>query len=294
MCAVADCLSSSRKVRGRLLHRKGGWAPFPCREKQPWRRKVWETRCRRGFNWKATDSSRICSKHFREWTRKGPSQDHPDPVCFTYNDWGKRPNPGRSGRVQLRVPVLGGSLGRVASRVTPHADATTYTATPDDTEHYTDANCITAFIAAIPSPNADHSYSQTCRPVMNKDAEQADVGVQTHVTVSQKDLIDPLMPVLDKSSQSLLDSSQRPVTPHPPVEEVTTNTPSCTQSRTMHHHGGRQEAAATNKDKANHSVAWQDPKIMAAIEAFTKACQAFEKTMTSIDSLVSKLHNKYL
>lgn len=103
-----------------------------------------------------------------------------------------------------------------------------------------------------------------------------------------------MVAVLDKSSESLQDSSQRPATPHSPVEGLTTSTPSCTQPRTMHHHWGRQEAAATNKNKANHSVAWQEPKIMAAIEAFTKACQAFEKTMTSIDSFVSKLHNKYL
>ena len=38
--------------------------------------------------WKATDDRAICSLHFVEWNN-GPSAEHPDPILFAYNGWGR-------------------------------------------------------------------------------------------------------------------------------------------------------------------------------------------------------------
>ena len=91
VCAVADCKSSSWKKSNKQPYMEGvkGWAPFPSLKKEPARRKLWETRCKRGAGWKATKHLRICSKHFKEWQGNRPSPAHPDPECFAYNNWGK-------------------------------------------------------------------------------------------------------------------------------------------------------------------------------------------------------------
>lgn len=64
-----------------------GWSVFP-KKKQRGRRKLWETRCKRGPKWRATRNHAICSKHFIDWCQ-GPSPNHPDPELFAYNQWGR-------------------------------------------------------------------------------------------------------------------------------------------------------------------------------------------------------------
>ena len=78
-----------------------GWATFPSRKKEPTRRKLWESRCKRGASWKATKHLRICSKHFKEWQGNGPSQAHPDPECFAYNNWGEGATPRKKNALQM-------------------------------------------------------------------------------------------------------------------------------------------------------------------------------------------------
>lgn len=78
-----------------------GWVTFPSAKKEPQRRKLWEQRCKRGINWKATRNHAICSKHFREWKGKKPSPEYPDPECFEYNNWGKLPAPRRKNILQV-------------------------------------------------------------------------------------------------------------------------------------------------------------------------------------------------
>lgn len=80
-CAVADCTSCSRKKDPEVK----GWCVFP-RKKDPVRRRLWESRCKRGQKWKATTYYAVCSKHFIDWC-KGPSPSHPDPELFGYNQW---------------------------------------------------------------------------------------------------------------------------------------------------------------------------------------------------------------
>ena len=55
VCAVADCSSDSRK-KNRLVK---GWARFPTVKKDPIRRKVWETKCRRGRECGSSPSRRV-------------------------------------------------------------------------------------------------------------------------------------------------------------------------------------------------------------------------------------------
>lgn len=81
-CAVADCTSYSHRKDDTVK----GWSVFP-RKKDPARRRLWETRCKRGPTWKATKHHAICSKHFINWCQ-GPSPSHPDPELFAYNQWG--------------------------------------------------------------------------------------------------------------------------------------------------------------------------------------------------------------
>lgn len=81
-CAVADCTSYSQRKDDTVQ----GWCVFP-RKKDPARRRLWETRCKRGPTWKATKHHAICSKHFVNWCQ-GPSPSHPDPELFAYNQWG--------------------------------------------------------------------------------------------------------------------------------------------------------------------------------------------------------------
>lgn len=81
-CAVADCNSISKKKNQGVK----GWTVFP-RKKDAARRRLWETRCKRGPTWRATKDHAICSKHFIDWC-KGPSASHPDPELFAYNRWG--------------------------------------------------------------------------------------------------------------------------------------------------------------------------------------------------------------
>ncbi|KAK3862412.1 hypothetical protein Pcinc_031726 [Petrolisthes cinctipes] len=38
--------------------------------------------------WKNTRNHAICSRHFVDWNQ-GPTQAHPDPELFGYNNWGK-------------------------------------------------------------------------------------------------------------------------------------------------------------------------------------------------------------
>ena len=90
-CAVADCKSDSRKMKGRKKQVDGkviGFARFPSVRKGAKRRRIWEARCRRARGWKATVNHAICSLHFLEWNN-GPSPQYPDPVLFSYNGWGR-------------------------------------------------------------------------------------------------------------------------------------------------------------------------------------------------------------
>lgn len=89
-CAVADCNSYSERKDEQVK----GWCVFP-RKKDSTRRKLWETRCKRGPNWRATKYHAICSKHFTDWGQ-GPSPSHPDPELFAYNRWGKKKSPRKS------------------------------------------------------------------------------------------------------------------------------------------------------------------------------------------------------
>jgi len=100
-CAVADCTSISRKKNQGVK----GWIVFP-KKKDAARRRLWETRCKRGPKWKATKDHAICSKHFIDWCQ-GPSALHPDPELFVYNQWGASRNTRRSiceGGVQRSAP----------------------------------------------------------------------------------------------------------------------------------------------------------------------------------------------
>ena len=66
-CAVADCNSVSKKKNQGVE----GWTVFP-KKKDAKRRRLWETRCKRGPHWRATKDHAICSKHFIDWCQ-GPS-----------------------------------------------------------------------------------------------------------------------------------------------------------------------------------------------------------------------------
>ena len=91
VCAVADCKSDSRLTKSKHPRMKDvkGWAKFPSAQKEARRRRVWEQKCRRAGGWKATRNHAICSLHFIDWGENGPSSEHPDPVLFAYNEWGK-------------------------------------------------------------------------------------------------------------------------------------------------------------------------------------------------------------
>lgn len=91
-CAVADCKSVSNKKSQDVK----GWTVFP-KKKDARRRRLWETRCKRGLNWRATKDHAICSKHFIDWCQ-GPSPLHPDPELFAYNQWGASRNTTRNTR----------------------------------------------------------------------------------------------------------------------------------------------------------------------------------------------------
>lgn len=82
VCAVADCDSTSKKPD------VSGWVKFPKRT-DGIRKSLWETRCKRGPKWKATNNHAICSRHFIDWCQ-GPSPSHPNPELFAYNNWGKK------------------------------------------------------------------------------------------------------------------------------------------------------------------------------------------------------------
>lgn len=83
VCAVADCDSASYKTDEHVR----GWATFP-KKGDGMRRSLWITRCKRGAKWKNTRNHAICSRHFIDWNQ-GPTQAHPDPELFAYNNWGK-------------------------------------------------------------------------------------------------------------------------------------------------------------------------------------------------------------
>ncbi|XP_076058125.1 uncharacterized protein LOC143035233 isoform X2 [Oratosquilla oratoria] len=90
-CAVGDCTSDSRKSTRKTTQGTNnvkGYARFPSAKKESRRRKIWERSCRRPGGWKATANHVICSLHFLEWNN-GPSPEHPDPVLFSYNGWGR-------------------------------------------------------------------------------------------------------------------------------------------------------------------------------------------------------------
>lgn len=90
ICAVADCKSNSTlkaDLHPFMRHVKG-WIRFPPL-KDARRRQLWEKRCMRGAEWRATKYHAICSRHFFAWENNKPSPKHPDPVLFQYNGWGK-------------------------------------------------------------------------------------------------------------------------------------------------------------------------------------------------------------
>jgi len=95
-CAVADCTSISKKKKQGVK----GWTVFP-RKKDAARRRLWETRCKRGPQWRATKDHAICSKHFIDWCQ-GPSPSHPDPELFAYNQWTATRTTKRSTRAERR------------------------------------------------------------------------------------------------------------------------------------------------------------------------------------------------
>lgn len=91
VCAVADCKSNSTfsVAKHSFMKQVKGWARFPFKKKDAKRRRLWEKRCRRGDEWRATKNNAICSRHFLSWEKNHPSPQHPDPVLFLYNGWGK-------------------------------------------------------------------------------------------------------------------------------------------------------------------------------------------------------------
>lgn len=91
VCAVADCKSNSTYSASQypFMKQVKGWARFPSKKKDHKRRRLWETRCRRGTEWRATRNHAVCSLHFIAWENMQPSPKHPDPVLFLYNGWGK-------------------------------------------------------------------------------------------------------------------------------------------------------------------------------------------------------------
>ncbi|MPC90452.1 hypothetical protein E2C01_085440 [Portunus trituberculatus] len=118
-CAVAGCSSSSRKQDVDVI----GWSVFPSRKKHPTRRKLWETRCKRGAEWRATQYHAICSKHFVDWHQELSCQ-YADPELFAYNDWGQQLHkyqfePGNSVRAEAAMPSSEDSDGCVGDNPAP-------------------------------------------------------------------------------------------------------------------------------------------------------------------------------
>ena len=113
-CAVADCKSAKWKNPSEHPHMNDvkGWVRFPSIKKEPQRRKLWETRCKRGHSWRATTYHAICYKHFTGWRDGKPSQEHPNPECFAYNDWGNLPKQRKENLLQVQKSyVLAGGGG---------------------------------------------------------------------------------------------------------------------------------------------------------------------------------------
>lgn len=60
----------------------------------------------------------ICSsKHFGVWKELKPQEEHPDPECFVYNDWGNPPPKKKDNQLQVEKAIFlataGGAVGAV-------------------------------------------------------------------------------------------------------------------------------------------------------------------------------------
>ena len=86
-CNVPGCSSTllKKKNREKYPELQGvTFHAFPSQKNRKLRRQ-WIRMLRRDPGWEPNKYSRVCSLHFPRG--KGPSEDHPVPVLFKYNNW---------------------------------------------------------------------------------------------------------------------------------------------------------------------------------------------------------------
>ncbi|KAK3893458.1 hypothetical protein Pcinc_002721 [Petrolisthes cinctipes] len=186
VCAVADCKSSSKKSADKWpeITNVKGWAKFPSVKREPKRRKLWESRCKRGAGWKATRFHRVCSRHFNNWEETRPSSFHPDPELFNYNDWGKKHSQrsrnvwqSNSDAIQHEIDLVKPDVDVLQQDPVPEPiiieDVDVIGAEVDIHSNMDQAS----YLIATPEPHRDHTYSSVSRDTTDA-SEPVDFGMQ--------------------------------------------------------------------------------------------------------------------
>ncbi|KAK3892503.1 hypothetical protein Pcinc_003734 [Petrolisthes cinctipes] len=186
VCAVADCKSSSKKSADNWpeMTNVKGWAKFPSVKREPKRRKLWESRCKRGAGWKATRFHRVCSRHFNNWEETRPSSFHPDPELFNYNDWGKKHSQrsrnvwqSNSDAIQHEIDLVKPDVDVLQQDPVPEPiiieDVDVIGAEVDIHSNMDQAS----YLIATPEPHRDHTYSSVSRDTTDA-SEPVDFGMQ--------------------------------------------------------------------------------------------------------------------